>query len=225
MPDLGKLDINSDEIYRYLGCRDGIPPDTLKSQVEAAIDKCRRIACARSCFGVYEIAKCDEGVLLCGTDIIFRGNDIAEYLNKVSKCAVAALTLGVSVEREISKLSRFSMSDAVVFDAVCGGVAESFAETVQTDILKETGMYTSYRYSPGYGDFPIETQRDIISLLSCDKKIGLTVTDSYMLLPSKSITAVIALYDEASRCKTDKCDRCNMRDTCKFRRTGNACRA
>lgn len=79
------------------------------------------------------------------------------------------------------------------------------------------GLYLKPRFSPGYGDWQLEDQQKILQLLNCEKKIGLTLTDGYMLTPVKSVTAVIGLSVDAAACHTNKCRECTN-SGCEFRK-------
>ena len=52
-------------------------------------------------------------------------------------------------------------------------------------------MFFKPRFSPGYGDLSLEVQKEIFSLLDCPRKIGVSLGDSLLMTPSKSVTAII----------------------------------
>ncbi|MBQ7900373.1 MAG: vitamin B12 dependent methionine synthase, partial [Clostridia bacterium] len=87
----------------------------------------------------------------------------------------------------------------------------------------DKGMHTNYRYSPGYGDFPIQAQLDIIPALNCEKKIGLTVTDSALMIPHKSVTAIIGVFADKPELVPHGCENCNMYEKCNIRKAGGKC--
>lgn len=70
-----------------------------------------------------------------------------------------------------------------------------------------TGLFLKPRYSPGYGDFALESQKEIFARLECAKRIGLTLTDTMLMVPFKSVTAVIGVTD-APTCTYVKCRGC-----------------
>ena len=49
------------------------------------------------------------------------------------------------------------------------------------------------RYSPGYGDFPLEAQRELLALIDAPRKVGVWLTDSLLMVPSKSGSAMIGV--------------------------------
>ena len=95
-------------------------------------------------------------------------------------------------------------------------VINDYNERIRQDAAQR-GMYCRPRFSPGYGDFPIAHQRDFSRLLDTPRKIGLTVTESCLLAPIKSVTAVIGLSETPQPCHRKGCEECGKTD-CAYRR-------
>ena len=95
--------------------------------------------------------------------------------------------------------------------------SDKIIETARKE-AEEEGYFLRPRFSPGYGDFPLEFQRNIGDLLQMAKNIGITLTDSLLMMPSKSVTAVIGCSKTNSNCKEAGCEVCNKSATCAFRR-------
>ena len=94
----------------------------------------------------------------------------------------------------------------------------------EKEMKEKTGGSYTWRYSPGYGDYPIECQGAFLSALNAGRLIGLTVTESNILLPRKSVTAVIGISEkEIESSEKRGCDSCKLRETCKFRKEGKGC--
>ena len=97
---------------------------------------------------------------------------------------------------------------------------EEYCDSRQLEIgeeLEREGEYLRPRFSPGYGDFDIHYQEPLMRMLDCAKTIGLTMTDSYMMSPSKSVTAVIGVSRTQERCPVEGCEACSKTD-CEYRR-------
>ena len=113
----------------------------------------------------------------------FIGKGINEYLCGCESVLIFAATLGEEFDRLLRQLQITDMAGAVVLDSLAGGYLERFLnEKIDTR-----------RFSPGYDDFPLSTNLDIINVLKAQKKIGLCVNDSYMLTPQKSITGIVGI--------------------------------
>ena len=131
-----------------------------------------------------------------------------------------AATLGIGPDRLIARASAVRMSDAVIFQAAAAAMVETYCDEVNERIRQDAaqrGMYCRPRFSPGYGDFPIAHQRDFSRLLDTPRKIGLTVTESCLLAPIKSVTAVIGLSETPQPCHRKGCEECSKTD-CAYRR-------
>ncbi len=150
----------------------------------------------------------------------FSGCDIKEHLNGSEECILFAATLGTESERLSALYQKKDMEEAVIFDCVCDAYIEAFSDEYCDELLKEyrqRGLYLNTRYSPGYGDFGIEHQKEFITLLNCERSIGLTVNDSSVLLPRKSITGVMGIFSFPPKGKARGCAACNMFKTCKMK--------
>jgi cobalamin-dependent methionine synthase I len=109
-----------------------------------------------------------------------------------------AVTLGNLVDAKIRYYEKFNLTKALILDACATVIIESACDEIQEEIKKEalkTNKGITYRYSPGYGDFPIDIQKKILDILEAQKKIGLSVTEDSILIPRKSVTAVIGFQD------------------------------
>ena len=121
-------------------------------------------------------------------------------------------------------MKRYSYTDmarVVVLQACAAAMLEEYLDERQMEISKEMekeGLYLRPRFSPGYGDFSILHQKDILAMTDAAKKIGLTMTDSSMLTPVKSVTALIGLSRKQENCHIKGCEACEKRD-CKYRRS------
>ena len=109
------------------------------------------------------------------------------------KCVFFAVTLGLELEREQTRLSKFSPADLFITDACGSCLAEDVCNTAQETIKNILGRDFEYsrRFSPGYSDFALEHQGDILTFLDAKKLLGITLLDSLLMIPQKSITAVM----------------------------------
>lgn len=212
--------IERNEVLRYLGYKDQQISKDLVQKIDFLIKWAQKNIKPRALWDVFE-PEFSENVLLKNTTLNFEGKDIYNHVEGAKQVAVMAVTLGMEAERAILKYQHTDMTDAVILDAVFDAFVECVADNTEQEIKKfasKQGLFTNYRYSPGYGDFPINTQKSVISSLGCEKKIGLTVTETNIMLPRKSVTAVIGLFDELKEKNQHNCLNCNMQDKCKSKR-------
>lgn len=206
--------LNRSEAIRYLGGA-GIQ---MNDQMEVLMDECEKM--------VLEIAAPKflyiELDLPC--DTIMGGRDIANHLDGCEKAILMCATLGAEIDKLI-RISQISdMAKAVVLDSFASVAVEQVCNKVDEIIAeKYDGYYMTFRFSPGYGDYPISLQQDFLRMLDAPRKIGLTTNENFLLMPTKSVTAVMGLSKNPIERKKRGCAICNMRGKCRFRKNGEHC--
>lgn len=154
------------------------------------------------------------------------GKDIAEHLAGCSKVVLLSATLGAGIDRMLRIAQVKDMSRAVVLDALSSVAIEQVCRRFDEFIAEEyPDLFQTFRFSPGYGDYPIDLQKWFLAELDAPKKIGLTTNDSYLLIPTKSVTAVMGLSETEPPKRKRGCASCNLRETCNFRKRGAHCGA
>lgn len=195
--------IDRGEILRYMGCRRQTP------EIEALIDSCLdeangRLSC-KVCYGVF-----DTDLFCDGKEAAPMGSlDLKKNLTGCSRSILFAATIGIDLDRLIFRYSRLSPARALCFQAIGAERIESLCNAFNEDIrieYKEKGFLSRPRFSPGYGDFPLSSQKQFFDLLDCPRKIGLSLTESLLMSPSKSVTAIIGLYPDTSEAE-ENCQR------------------
>ncbi len=213
------MQIDKKEVLRYLGYKGGEVDREIYDLIEGCSNEILSVAVPRTVYNVFEI---DEKYSLSGSIFRLQGNDIKKHLQGCRRCVLMAATIGIEVENAIRKAQITDMARAVVLDSCATAAVESLCDEVQDKISAEYKYITS-RYSPGYGDMPVEMQKEFALLLDTPRKIGLTVTEADILLPRKSVTAVIGISDtEIPKIKRN-CDSCSLKETCSFKREGKSC--
>lgn len=212
MIELEKL--NRNEAVRYLGGA-GI---RLNYRMDVLMDECEKAV----------LEKASPKYLYVEKDLpcpqIMGGKNIESHLNGCEKAIVMCATVGSEVDKLI-RISQISdMARAVVMDSLASVAVEQVCNAFDKIIAEKYSDYNmTFRFSPGYGDYPIELQKIILQMLDAPKKIGLCTNDNFLLTPTKSVTAVLGLSKNPIERKKRGCAICNMRDTCKFRRKGLHC--
>lgn len=122
---------------------------------------------------------------------------LAKNLSGCEKAIIFAATIGVEIDRLIGRYSRISPSKALMFQAIGAERIEALCDLFCDEISSELNVNTKPRFSPGYGDLALDAQRQIFTVLDCKRKIGLTLNDSLLMSPSKSVTAIMGLCGKA----------------------------
>lgn len=199
------------EIVRWLGFKGNEPDSETDALIKELTELSQNTLRPKAIHGTFEIEKLE-----------FNSSDINEHLNGAQKCILFAATLGAESERLSALYQKTDMQKAVVFDAVCDALIESYCDeycrTLEEN-YKANGLFINNRFSPGYGDFNISFQQKIAALLNTSKAIGLTENESHILIPKKSVTAVMGIFDFPPKGKARGCESCNMNAFCKMKGT------
>lgn len=202
------------EAIRYLGGA-GIE---LTDEMNALIDDCERellsvIAPKYRCITV--ALPCEE---------IMRGEDIRRHLEGCDRAVMLCATLGAQADRLIRVAQVSDMARAVVLDSLASVAIEQVCRMIDEMIAAENpGEYLTFRFSPGYGDYPIELQKTFLTMLDAPRRIGLSMNESCLLIPAKSVTAVAGLSKEPIPKRKRGCAVCSLKNTCRYRRNGEHC--
>ncbi len=208
------------EILRYLGYKSGqVPVNDVEQRIHGCALKLREVIEPRSVYRKFPLTHLGaEELDIDGLNI--QSSQLARNLKGCEAVFLMAATLGVGVDRQIARASALRMSDAVIYQAAAAAYIEACCDEVNDNIRREAGeegLYCRPRFSPGYGDFLVEHQRDFVRLLDTHRKIGLSVTESCLLVPVKSVTAVIGVSKDPQPCHRKGCEECGKTD-CAFRR-------
>lgn len=211
------LPIRLNEVRHFLGYYH-IEPD---ERVNALIDGCIReelaAATPQGIYSVFEIARTDTENTLDLTFAKVKSRDLSRNLAECHHCILFAATIGPKVDQLIMKASRLDPLKGCILQAVGAMLVESYCdllnEQLRTD-FEAIGCRLRPRFSPGYGDFSLKHQTDIFHSIRADKTIGLTLMDSGIMAPSKSVTAVIGLYQPEEQKTADYLPGCNLCDVC-----------
>lgn len=175
----------------------------------------KRLLSAAAPQGIYRMIKPEE--------LDLKGEAIRKHLADCREAVLLGVTLGAGVDHLIRSSQIRDMAEAFILDCGASILTEQVCDLFEEQIRKENNLYFTGRYSPGYGDYPLECQDELIRLLDGPRKIGLTVNRSHLLIPRKSITAVMGGADHPVSGYLATCEECTLRDTCVLRKEGKNC--
>jgi len=230
--------INRGEIRRYAGMfgKEHIGDNRDRDEIEAVMEECIKEALPLLTYKIsyrYEPVTWTDG----NPKLIFeqKSENLGTNLQNCEKVVLFAATIGLGIDRLIARYGRISPVKALFLQAIGAERIETLCDTfnawVKEEALKE-GMTTVARFSPGYGDLPLAVQKDFMTLLDCSRRIGVTLNDSLLMTPSKSVTAIIGIkpaadgadapvWDNGARClekkNISKCATCPNTE-CEYRR-------
>lgn len=185
--DVNSLAVDKREALRYLGATKS--DETIDAMYEEGLVHVKSMSEPRASYVRVKIDVGEDTVDFGFMTV--KSCDLAKNLKDCAEAFVFCATLGIGVDRYFERLTRVSQAKAAVYSAVASAAVESFCDYVN-DTLKE-GVLTRPRFSCGYGDFCIEHQSDILEALGASKHLGICLTDSFMMVPVKTVTAIIGI--------------------------------
>lgn len=213
------MDERTKEAVRYLGYGRHAVDDKTRALVQEVFTELEQAAGPRIIYRIFELQTFgEERVEIGGLEI--RSRSLSRNMKGCERAVMLGATLGVEADLLMKRYSVTQMSRSVVMQACAAAFLEEYLDNWQKGLAesqRQEGYYLRPRFSPGYGDFDIVHQGEILRMLDSAKKIGLTMTDSSMLTPTKSVTAVIGLSKEAVPCHKKGCETCDKTD-CRYRR-------
>ena len=141
-----------------------------------------------------------------------------------TQAVLLACTLGARFDAKLLALQARDMAKAVIFDALGSALVEVGCDEMEREIAgRFPGLFLTDRFSPGYGDLPLALQPQFCAALDAERRLGLTVSQSLLMNPVKSVTAVIGLSDTPRPARIRGCAYCNLRETCTIHKGGSTC--
>ncbi len=212
------MDVSEKEVLRLLGYGENRPKhdEVISWTIRELIDELSHRIHPKRVYGIWK-ADIRPPYAIIG-DMSMHAPKFSNQLKGATQAALFAVTLGASADELMRRYSAANMEKAVVADAVLNAMLEAHCDEIEREIAKSekvSGLCALTRFSPGYGDFDIGYQADILRVLNAGKRIGLALTNGMMLAPTKSVVAVIG-FGRGMKNSGDKCDKCENMD-CAYR--------
>ena len=226
MINIGDLTIDKNEVLRYLGHNMQAIDNELDKLINDTIEECKTLIAPKYIYGEYNISLENEKIIFEETSLVLTGKDIIDLLNNSKSAVIMAVTLGGFIDKKIAFYEKTNLTKALILDSCATTDVEEVCDIIERHIKEkalERDLGITFRYSPGYGDLPLSVQKDFISTLSADKRIGLNTSEHYLLFPRKSVTAIIGLVPKEMQSTKRTCEVCKNYKNCSFRKEGANC--
>lgn len=196
-PNRDSLIVNKSEIYRYLGYKTGMDlPKEIETSVEEILDNVLKQSVPKVCYKYFE-TKVGEQIDFGFMNV--ESKALASNLENCTETVIFGATIGIYTDRQIQKEQILSPARALIYQAVGATVVEAVCDDFNEWIRQkeqEKGRDICPRFSPGYGDVSLSIQKSIFQELSLAKLAGITLTDSLLMIPEKSVTAIIGIKNK-----------------------------
>lgn len=212
------------DALRYIGTPIEKADVELVRKVEISFKLLEQIATPRMAYEQLTFKVEDETVFFEGTPFKIESSDLIKLFTHSKSCFIMAVTLGTEIDRQIGIRQKLDMLDAVILDACASVLVEKVCDDLEQQLMEKLkeDEFLTMRFSPGYGNVPLGSQRVLLDILQAEKRIGLTLTKTDMMVPTKSITAIIGISNQKEN-REKSCGNCNLVKTCAYRRRGDRC--
>ena len=214
---------DADEVLRYMGT----PPEAADERLRALVAECSarllNAAQPRWVCKVFDLSFEENGVRLDG-GLLLPGQALREHLSGCSQVCVLCATLGAQADVLIRRAECTDMTHALALDCCASALVEQLCDRIEHQVQTQLpNRFFPYRFSPGYGDLPLEVNTTLLTLLDAPRTIGLCAAASHLLTPRKSVTALLGVSDHPIEPKKRSCPGCPARDGCQYRKSGGHC--
>ena len=216
------VDIPVKEVKRYMGYHgiNEIAPD-MQERIDKAIDQVSSQSHPRLLIKEFRITVSDKTVVIHAEneEVTLEYESLCRNLSGCKRALLLAATIGPSCDMLVRRASVKSAVDAAVYQAAGAAAIEAFLDSENDRLKKEyeaDDLYLRPRFSPGYGDLKLDHQKDWFRLLDISKQIGIELTDSLLMVPTKSVTAIIGIGIDKTKTGCSGCSGCNKHATCEF---------
>ena len=208
------------EVRRYMGLRGpvDISPDT-DAMIKKAIGALEKDCSPKHVSRAFPVTV--EGNEVRFADVVIKSSSLARNLAGCIQCVLFAATAGPFCDMLVKRASVTSSAYASCCQAAGAAAIEAYCDLINDKIKDEyeaKGLFARPRFSPGYGDLPLENQKDWFRLLDITRNTGIELTGSLLMVPTKSVTAIIGLSPDRLPCVRQGCESCTMSSACTFSR-------
>jgi len=191
------MDLRLRETLRYLGYGRHAVDEQTNRLISASFDELESVVRERFIYRIFDLELFDQELLNL-EHFQIRSKHLVKNMTGCRRAVIFAATLGIETDLLIQKTVIGDVAKAAVMQACAAVRMEELCDRIEMAVrerVEPDGCRLRPRFSPGYGDLSLEYQKEILVILEASKKIGVTMTDSYMLTPTKSVTAFIGIRD------------------------------
>ncbi len=188
------LSVPKAEALRYLGCGRENSAEGLDELFRQCMELFAEEAAYKACRRKVEISISGNIISFCGNDI--ESKSLANRLSGCSEALLFAATVGIAADRLCAKQRILSPARALMLDAIGSAAVEEWCETLCRQWENEftsCGYRLRTRFSPGYGDLALEVQRPLLQAIESSKYTGISLNESLLMSPRKSVSAFIGI--------------------------------
>ena len=214
-------EIDRAALLHYLSFRGGEPGEEQNALLERCAALLMETARPRAVWKLFDYGP--DGTLV-GSVYRPGGEDIRLLLADCSQVILMAATLGAEAEALLRRAQRRDMGEALILDAAGSAAIENVCDNLCADLAAHFApRHLTERFSPGYGDMPLSDQEPFFRALDVSRRIGLSLTERCLMIPQKSVTALLGVSDRPQPRRGSGCAACPRAADCAFKKEGKRC--
>ena len=207
-------EIDRKQAFRYMGLH-GEPDTQMLNSANLCEKKLLSAVRPRYCWNIFQKENLKT---------ILIGQDIQKHLENCNSVILFCATLSQGADVCIRQAQTIDVLSGMMTDAMASALTEQLCDEVEKEILSQfPEKFSTWRFSAGYGDLPLEIQPDFLRIINAEKRLGICVSEGGLLIPTKSVTAIIGLSDMPLPKSKKGCGICNLSKTCPYRMKGVHC--
>ncbi|MFT3951613.1 MAG: vitamin B12 dependent-methionine synthase activation domain-containing protein [Oscillospiraceae bacterium] len=209
------VEIPAAAVRRYLGMGRTMPDEALNALIERSVAAFRGYVRYQASCALVAVEHTAGATLLGGLEA--PGENLAKNLAGCGRAILFAATVGLETERRRRQAAVRSQAEGLVLDAVGTAAIEAFCDALCANWAAEFSPdKLRPRFSPGYGDLPLAFQKTLLARLDAARLVGITLTDALLMMPQKSVSAIVGIGAAGCAARTAACFDCEKSD-CAFR--------
>ena len=183
------------ETARYMGYKHGVKPsEEICELCEVAYNELCKVITPKYIYKEYEFTRTDDGIIIDGIE--FKSAKLLSHLKDSNTIILFGATLGVGADTLVRKYSITDAAMTSVVHCVGASMVENLCDQACEELKNTIKGDHKYRFSPGYGGLDISSQADFFKLLPMTKQMGVSLSESFLMTPTKTVTAFIGVTKE-----------------------------
>ena len=180
------------EAARYMGYKHGAKPsEAICELCEDAYNELCKVITPKYIYKEYEFTRTNDGIIIDGTE--FKSEKLLNHLRNSTSVILFGATIGVGADTLVRKYSVTDAAMTSIVHCVGASLVENLCDQACEELKNTIKGEHRPRFSPGYGGLHISSQENFFKLLPMTKQLGVTLSNNYLMTPTKTVTAFIGV--------------------------------
>lgn len=202
-----QVNIDTSMALRFLRVRKE-PDERTKEIFVSCVKEFISVVSYKASYRYFDI-KIDGNTVCFDDEMKLESEKLSKNLMGCKGAFVFVASTNSFVDLLIRKYNSTNVTRSLIIDAIGSSAIECFCNELCRKIAEQNNVKLRPRFSPGYGDLGLVTQKDVLKCCDSAKKIGVTLTERLMMIPRKSVSAIVGVRPDGEHCKVcTSCENC-----------------